>query len=124
MIVSSSVPVLPVFLLHLKLQSSVPRKKVLIVDRGKEIDKRACPARITGKCVCCDPCAIVNGWSGAGAFSDGKLSLSPEVGGHISEYIGTEKAQALINYADGIYRQFGAPDVIHGQSDKAVEESI
>jgi hypothetical protein len=49
---------------------------VLLMDSGKAISKRTCPARATGKCVRCDPCAIMSGWAGAGAFSDGKLSLS------------------------------------------------
>lgn len=59
---------------------------VLIIDKGRNIEDRKCPARTTGKCINCNPCAITSGWSGAGAFSDGKLSLSPEVGGRILEY--------------------------------------
>jgi len=57
--------------------------KVLIIDKGMTITKRICPARTTGKCANCRPCAIVSGWSGAGAFSDGKLTMSAEVGGRI-----------------------------------------
>ena len=69
--------------------------RVLIIDNGRNIDSRRCPARVTGKCVHCKPCAIVSGWSGAGAFSDGKLSLSSEVGGHITDYIGQKEAAEL-----------------------------
>lgn len=104
-------------LTHLK-----PESKVLIVDMGRAIAHRTCPARTTGKCVHCDPCGIVHGWAGAGAFSDGKLSLSDEVGGHISEYLGHPKAQELIHQADELYLRFGAPKEVHGLDDKKVEE--
>lgn len=53
---------------------------ILILDKGRTLSQRKCPARSIGRCVSCDPCGITFGWSGAGAFSDGKLSLSPEVG--------------------------------------------
>lgn len=96
--------------------------KVLIIDSGRNIDSRRCPARVTGKCVHCKPCAIVSGWSGAGAFSDGKLSLSSEVGGHITDYIGQKEAAELISYADSIYCDFGASDEVHGLNDKKVDE--
>ena len=55
-------------------------------------------------------------------FSDGKLSLSEEVGGNITDYMSHEKAWELIAYADGIYTRFGAPDKVHGLDDKKVEE--
>ncbi|HHT50715.1 MAG TPA: FAD-dependent oxidoreductase [Eubacteriaceae bacterium] len=95
---------------------------ILILDMGREIKKRVCPARTTNKCISCKPCAITSGWSGAGAFSDGKLSLSPEVGGNILDYMTEERAQYLINYADGFYKRFGAPDNIHGLNDKRIDE--
>jgi len=97
---------------------------ILIVDKGREIDKRNCPARNTGKCVNCDPCSIVNGWSGAGAFSDGKLSLALEVGGRVKEYLPEEEAKQLIEYADSIYLEFGASEEIHGLNNKRVEDII
>ena len=106
----------------IELKRRAPEKTVLLIDEGSEIDHRACPARKTGKCVHCDPCNIMSGWSGAGAFSDGKLSLSEEVGGNITEYMSVDKARELIAYADSIYTDFGAPDVVHGLHDKRVEE--
>ena len=81
--------------------------KVLIIDKGLTITKRVCPARTTEKCANCRPCAIVSGWSGAGAFSDGKLTMSPEVGGRILDYMDEDKANELIKYADDIYLSFG-----------------
>ena len=95
---------------------------ILIVDKGREIIKRACPARTNGKCTHCTPCAIVSGWSGAGAFSDGKLSLSPEVGGRILDYMDQKEAEALVQYADSLYLSFGADSVIHGQNNARVDE--
>lgn len=94
---------------------------ILIIDKGREISKRVCPAR-KGNCINCDPCSIINGWAGAGAFSDGKLSLSSEVGGNITDYIDREEAQELIDYADTIYLDFGANEKVHGNNEKRVEE--
>src|SRR3712207_2799758 len=99
-----------------------PKLNVLIIDKGRSIEKRTCPARKTGKCVNCNPCAITFGWSGAGAFSDGKLSLSPEVGGRILEYYSEEECKELINYCDNIYLKFGANKVVHGLNNERVEE--
>ena len=95
---------------------------ILIIDKGKALSKRNCPSRITGKCAGCEPCAITFGWSGAGAFSDGKLSLSPEVGGNILEYMSEDKAKEMIEYADSIYLRFGAKSEIYGLNCKAIED--
>jgi uncharacterized FAD-dependent dehydrogenase len=99
-----------------------PESRILIVDRGKGIEKRACPARKTGKCVHCNPCSITFGWSGAGAFSDGKLSLSPEVGGRILEYYSKKESQELVNYCDDIYIKFGANKNVYGLNSEKVED--
>ncbi|MEL7610086.1 MAG: FAD-dependent protein [Bacillota bacterium] len=106
----------------LELLDHTPESKVLLLDSGRALKNRKCPARITGKCVNCKPCAIMSGWAGAGAFSDGKLSLSHEVGGNITDYMSPSKAQELIDYADGIYTRFGAPPTVHGRGDPKVSE--
>ncbi len=106
----------------LELDKLAPEKKVLVVDSGSAIERRACPARTTGACAHCATCSIMNGWAGAGAFSDGKLSLSEEVGGNITDYMPVEKARKLIRYVDGIYLQFGAPNKVFGKNDKFVEK--
>ncbi|MEG2298147.1 MAG: FAD-binding protein [Anaerovoracaceae bacterium] len=95
------------------------QKKILIVEKGIPIEKRTCPKTKTHKCVNCNPCNITTGFSGAGAFSDGKLSLSYEVGGDLPDLIGADKAQELINYTDKIYLEFGADSKIEGIGDKA-----
>jgi hypothetical protein len=96
--------------------------KVLIVDKGAHLTKRVCPARETGKCANCQPCAIVSGWAGAGAFSDGKLTQSAEVGGRILDYMDEGQADELIKYADDIYLSFGAAAELHGVNSAKVEE--
>ena len=106
----------------LEIAEKRPQSRVLIVDTGRAISHRACPARIDGQCKHCDPCAIVHGWAGAGAFSDGKLSLSDEVGGHVSDYIGHKRAMDYIRHADDIYLNFGASKTVHGLNNSRVDE--
>lgn len=106
----------------LELDKLAPEKKVLVVDSGSTIDSRRCPARTTGSCAHCKTCSIMNGWAGAGAFSDGKLSLSEEVGGNITDYMPVLQARELIRYVDGIYLQYGAPDKVFGKNDKFAEK--
>ncbi|MFI3326288.1 MAG: FAD-dependent oxidoreductase [Clostridia bacterium] len=90
-------------------------KKIAIFEKGSPIEKRACPKSKTKHCVNCKPyCHITTGFSGAGAFSDGKLSLSTEVGGDLPSLIGEDFAQELINYTDKIYLQFGADEKVEG----------
>ncbi|MGI5970933.1 MAG: NAD(P)/FAD-dependent oxidoreductase [Oscillospiraceae bacterium] len=91
------------------------RKKITVVEKGQPIEKRRCPKDITQKCVDCRPyCHITTGFSGAGAFSDGKLSLSCEVGGDLPDLIGSELVQKTIDYTDGIYLEFGADTKVEG----------
>ena len=99
-------------------------KKILIIEKGRSIDKRHCPKDKTNECISCKPyCHITTGFSGAGAFSDGKLSLSYEVGGDLPQLIGIRKAQEFINYTDKIYLEFGADTKIEGiESTEAVKE--
>ena len=89
--------------------------KILLLEKGNSIDKRVCPKRTTGKCVNCDLCSITTGFAGAGAFSDGKLTLaSSETGGNLSELIGEEKTKELISRMDEVYLKFGADTKLHG----------
>jgi hypothetical protein len=88
---------------------------ILLIEEGRDIDKRQCPARDTGKpCPPCSPCNLVCGLGGAGAFSDGKLTLSSQVGGRLSNYLGESGTEALIKYVDEVYLKFGAPDKLYG----------
>lgn len=99
----------------LELVKKNTEKKVLLIEKGRDITKRHCPKAKTKKCVDCKPyCHITTGFSGAGAFSDGKLSLSHEVGGDLPNLIGTNLADELIAYADQIYLDFGADEKVEG----------
>ena len=90
-------------------------KKILVVEKGRAIENRSCPKSKTKKCVSCKPyCHITTGFSGAGAFSDGKLSLSYEVGGDLPTLIGESFAQEMIDYTDSIYLDFGADPHVEG----------
>ncbi len=93
------------------------KKKILIVEKGSAIENRKCPKDKTKKCVNCKPyCHITTGFSGAGAFSDGKLSLSSDVGGDLPQLIGESLAQETIDYTDKIYLEFGADEHVEGVS--------
>ena len=91
------------------------RRHITIVEKGQAVENRHCPKAITGRCVNCKPyCHITTGFSGAGAFSDGKLSLSCEVGGDLPSLIGETLAQETIDYTDSIYLEFGADQKVEG----------
>ena len=99
--------------------------KILLVEKGKAIEERRCPKATTGRCMNCKPyCHITTGFSGAGAFSDGKLSLSTEVGGDLPQLIGEEQAESLIQYADSIYLEFGADAHVEGVGEKEAIKEI
>lgn len=106
-----------------ELMRRKPDLKVLMLEKGRSIERRVCPKRKTKVCVGCKPCSITTGFAGAGAFSDGKLSLSPEVGGTLPEILGYEKAEELIREADEIYLKFGADEKVYGLEDmEAIDE--
>ena len=101
--------------LELLRKSSTPPQKFCSSKRASLWKRRHCPKDKTGVCVNCKPtCAITTGFSGAGAFSDGKLSLSYQVGGELPDLIGEDFAQELIDYTDKIYLEFGADPKIEG----------
>ncbi len=75
-----------------ELKQKEPKLSILLVEKGHSIERRICPKRRTGKCASCQPCSITTGFSGAGAFSDGKLSLSPDVGGNLPAILGYDTA--------------------------------
>ncbi|MFC1896987.1 NAD(P)/FAD-dependent oxidoreductase [Chloroflexota bacterium] len=102
--------------------SKTPDLKILLIEKGKDIDGRQCLVRDrNGPCNLCSPCNLVSGLGGAGAFSDGKLTLSSKVGGRLENYLGENSAETLIKYVDSIYLKFGAPDKLYGIGDEVDE---
>jgi uncharacterized FAD-dependent dehydrogenase len=101
-----------------ELKRLVPKLKVLILEKGRNIEKRKCPKRVTKECIGCQPCSITTGFAGAGAFSDGKLSLSPDVGGNLPNILGYDLTNELIEESDRIYLKFGADKRVYGLEDE------
>ena len=87
-----------------ELMQRKPEWRVAVLEAGNPLEKRHCP--IDGdkvkSCIHCKTCAIMNGFGGAGAFSDGKYNLTNEFGGTLYEYIGKQKAMELMHYVDDI----------------------
>lgn len=81
---------------------------ILLLESGKDIYKRSCPKDKLGKCINCNPCNITAGFSGAGCFSDCKLTYSPEVGGSLVDYIGKDNFDRLLSEADKMFLTYGA----------------
>jgi len=98
-----------------------PELRVLLLEKGADISERSCPARVTGSCAHCPTCDITTGWGGAGAFSDGKLTLGSEVGGWLGEYVDPAGLPALIADVDRVYREFGAPDRLYGDDPEKLD---
>lgn len=105
----------------LELISHVKGIKILIVEKGKDLPERKCLANKSDKCFNCNPCNIISGWGGAGVFSDGKLNLSPEIGGFLLEFIPKKQLLDLINYVDQIYIKFGAPKKVYEPDKENIE---
>ncbi|WP_308618822.1 FAD-dependent protein [uncultured Eubacterium sp.] len=83
--------------------------KIAVFEAGNELAKRKCP--IDGdkvkSCIQCKTCAIMSGFGGAGAFSDGKYNITNDFGGTLYEYIGKKKAIELMKYVDKINVEHG-----------------
>ncbi len=107
----------------LELLGAREKPSILIIEKGKDIEQRACPLKVKNiSCTTCRECDLLSGWGGAGAFSDGKLSLSPDVGGFLSRYLDKDDIRSLIDYVDGIYLKYGAPAELFGDNADAVQE--
>ena len=95
---------------------------VLILDRGPDIDQRKCPSSRGFECVHCEPCSVLSGWGGAGAYSDGKLTLSTEVGGWLNQYVSQKELKTLVGYVDSVYLKYGASEQVYGGDVEKVDE--
>jgi len=101
----------------LEITKLKPDWKVLLIEKGSKIEKRKCPLREGVKqCLSCKTCGLLCGWGGAGAFSDGKLTLTPEVGGHLVDYMPYNEVENLIDYCDNIYLKHGATKTVFGSN--------
>jgi uncharacterized FAD-dependent dehydrogenase len=105
----------------LELLRQKANASILVIEKGKDIDKRSCPMKIREiSCAACPECSLLSGWGGAGAFSDGKLTLSPDIGGFLSEYVDKQTLESLITYVDGNYVRYGAPEETYGGNEEEI----
>lgn len=109
----------------MELVSSCKTLKILMVEKGRDIDRRKCPMLVNKvPCASCPECSIISGWGGAGAFSDGKLTLSPDIGGFMLRHMDRAHLAGMINYVDDSYVRFGAPDEVFGDDPEAISDLI
>ena len=95
---------------------------VLVIDRGRDIKERHCPMEEAGKCAQCKQCDIMCGVGGAGTFSDGTLNLRPDIGGDLAAITGDNPAAwALVDYVDGMFLKYGAPERLYTADGAQVE---
>ncbi|MBQ1756725.1 MAG: NAD(P)/FAD-dependent oxidoreductase [Erysipelotrichaceae bacterium] len=95
-----------------ELVQKAPDNKILILEKGKDLKHRKCPI-VEGKvkeCINCPTCAIMNGFGGAGAFSDGKFNFTTDFGGWLTDFIDQEEVMDLIEHVDTINVRFGATE--------------
>ena len=93
---------------------------VLVIEKGKDVDKRKCPIKQYTKCMKCRPCNILCGVGGAGCLSDGKLNLRADIGGNLNEF--SEHADELIKKIDDKFLKHGAPKKLYGKNLKELEK--
>lgn len=89
-----------------RLTTSNNNLKIILIDSGKALDKRVCPASKGHPCTHCKTCAITNGMAGAGAFSDGKFNIGTAYGGTLAQELGEEVAMNYICQVDSVLRVF------------------
>lgn len=100
--------------------SDAPGVKVRIFEKGPDIDERQANAH--GKGQKRDAQWLLCGWGGAGAFSDGKLTLSPAIGGQLTSYLPRDEVEGLLQEVDEMWLRFGAPEQVYGENEEAMEE--
>lgn len=109
-----------------------PKKSILLIDKGLDIDHRTCPILqkkikqcpqdIYGNSGCKPSCSMTSGFGGCGAFSDGKFNITSDFGGWMTDYLPNEEVLDLIRYVDSINLKHGAPQELTNPQSKEVYE--
>ncbi len=95
---------------------------VTLIEKGPDLKRRKCPALDYRRiCLRCPVCPLISGFGGAGAFSDGKITLSHEIGGNLRKYIEPDSFIRLMNHVDQRLLEFGAPRELYGTDDGAIK---
>ncbi len=100
-----------------------PHIEIKIIEEGPPVEQRVCASKEHKICLKCDPCRMLCGVGGAGAYSSGLLNLDPYIGGNLAELAGSEsRAKELIERIDSIFVEHGAPDqIFYPDADKIAE---
>lgn len=98
-----------------RLSEEDPALKIVILERGKSLEERSCPilAGKVNKCVKCNPCSIMEGMAGAGAFSDGKYNITTEYGGWLPQVMDEKEVMRYIRMADDVLVKYGADKKVY-----------
>lgn len=107
-----------------EIVSRRPDLNVVMIEEGQSIRRRKCPI-VSGKvksCIHCPTCAIMRGFGGAGAFSDGKFNFTTEFGGWLTDYLPADTVMDLIHEVDRINQSLGATEEVHSTFTPAAEE--
>ncbi len=101
-----------------------PGLNIVVLESGTDIYRRQCPivAGRVRECISCRPCAIMSGFGGAGAFSDGKYNFTTQFGGWLGEYVDDAQLMALIDYVDSVNVRFGATTEVFTTDSPAARE--
>ncbi len=97
-------------------------KRVLIIERGKDVEERHCPVEEFGSCINCAQCNVMCGVGGAGTFSDGTLNIRPDIGGDLTEFCDYKTAWQLVDEVDRVFLKHGMPDKLYKGNAEDVEE--
>lgn len=97
-------------------------RKVLVIEKGKDVEERHCQMEEFGNCVQCNECNIMCGVGGAGTFSDGTLNLRPDVGGDLAEFCNQDTAWQLVNEVDRVFLEHGMSDELYKGNEEDIEE--
>ena len=107
-----------------ELKNRKPELNIVVLESGTDIYRRQCPivAGRVNECISCKPCAIMSGFGGAGAFSDGKYNFTTQFGGWLGEYVDDAQLMALIDYVDSVNVRFGATTEVFTTDSPAARE--
>ncbi|RZN42236.1 MAG: NAD(P)/FAD-dependent oxidoreductase [Methanophagales archaeon ANME-1-THS] len=98
------------------------RKKVLVIEKGRDVEERRCFVEEVGNCYHCEDCNIMCGVGGAGTWSDGTLNLRPDIGGDLTEFCDPDTAWHLVNEVDQVFLKYGMPDELYKGTEADIEE--
>ncbi len=97
---------------------------VLLVDKGGPLAKRKCVMHTGQACARCSPCGVLSGWGGAGAFSDGKLTLTPDFGGFLNDYFDASDLRQKIQCVDEVYVRYGAQGGLYAETAAEIKDLV